>query len=1011
MMHLRVFLIMPLALLLSAVSTASLAATPAPWLASGLTPLTRIADLGYLNDAPAGKHGFLQVSGEDFVFTDGKPARFWGIALSAGACFPDKKDAPAIASRLAALGFNMVRLHHMDAPWAGRGLIDYSRDDSRHFDRQNWERLDYFINELKKVGIYIFLDLLVTRQFRDGDGVSDAAKLPHMGKGASFIDPRLIELQKEYARNLWTHLNPYTGLRYCDDPVFALSLICNENDLTSHFFLLPEHTPGHPELSRAYTKRLSDYARAQGVSPEKTMRVWESPEARRATTAMMVSFFNDMRRFLRELGVRIPITGTNWAIHLHDLPALASMDFMDQHIYAEGERDEAEFARAPYTRVSTMQWLPFARLAGKPFVVSEWNKGYPMRYRGEYPLAFAAVAAAQSWNVAIMYAYSHDSWTMPQLHHPFDVIVDPARLPLLPAAALLFRQAVKPLTEQALLQVSEREIYSDAYAPQKMPALSTGLWQKRLSMSWQPGVAGISPARSMLGLNAKRSESTDGQLLWDWEKAYRQVNTARVQAFMGWGDGRTVRSADVEWSFENHFAAAALAAVDDTGKPLSQSTRLLLVISTQAQNSAADYPAENGREPVLLEAPVGSIRLHHTATVLRYRMLTAAGVWQEGGLLTRGTDGWFTLRLDPVAGALVYELEPYTDASSAASGQLMHGDLWPAKKPRWVGGGAGAPRCVAGHAFSLPAPCNVAPLAGAVGQNRDFTRQANLTAMGMSAEVQMSLICNRFGDNFGGMCQQDFETLGWDPGVGSGKIVGTVKVGVIDADQVQGLLFAVDRQRLVEQHTQTKTLEVGDFFNEVMVSQDTVNPMLAGEVRQQSLHSGQGLTVVPGRIETKIAGDHAEIEMQFINQRGQLCAAIGHAVDVQIGQVQDAQAVEGGRKICERNLVFFDPEVDGIHEAARSQAEQFQSQVEQGRDQAQVLPVPTAHASPISGCRNAELSLHAPGEKGLAKPLLEGNKVVLFHKSPGCWRRSGIPGRGQFHGSEKGQHLVLEEVS
>ena len=29
-------------------------------------------------DKPAGKHGFLQINGKDFVFEDGTPVKFWG---------------------------------------------------------------------------------------------------------------------------------------------------------------------------------------------------------------------------------------------------------------------------------------------------------------------------------------------------------------------------------------------------------------------------------------------------------------------------------------------------------------------------------------------------------------------------------------------------------------------------------------------------------------------------------------------------------------------------------------------------------------------------------------------------------------------------------------------------------------------------------------------------------------------------------------------------------------------
>lgn len=649
-------LVLIILLIMLPLSDAPCAPPGSLWLPSGFAPQTIFSDLAYLNDPPAGRHGFLRVDGERFVFADGKEARFWGIALSAGACFPDKRDAPLIAARLASLGFNLVRLHHMDAPWAGRGLIDYTRGDSRHINHENLDRLDFFLNELKQVGIHIFLDLLVTREFRDGDGINNAAALPHGGKGASILDPRLIELQKEYARELWTHRNPYTGLRYLDDPAFVLTLISNENDLTSHFFLLPDHTPGHPELGRAFLERLDSFAAANGLSRSNTRRVWETAEGRRATTSIMIGYFDEMRRFLRSIGVRVPVTGTNWAIHLHDLPSLATMDFMDQHIYAEGGIDHAEFAASPLQEVASLQRSAFARLRGKPFVVSEWNKDYPARFRGEYPLAFAAVAAAQGWNAAILYAYAHDSWTMPYLQHPFDIIVDPARLPLLPAAALLYRRAVRPFGDSALIRFSEEQVYRDTLAPDQITALVTGLWQKRLSVTWQETGDGVPPGQSWLSPGAQRSVSPDGQLRWDWQAGYRVIDTPQAQAMMGWGEGKTIRSSNVAWTIDNHFAASALVAIDAADQPLTQSGRLLLLFATEAANSGADYPGINGEAPIMLLAPAGEVRLQHGAEALDVRCMTAAAKWQTRERLKPDAEGWFTLKLAPETGALVYEL-------------------------------------------------------------------------------------------------------------------------------------------------------------------------------------------------------------------------------------------------------------------------------------------------------------------------------------------------------------------
>ena len=70
-------------------------------------------DISYLfeDEKPAGKHGFLTVQGERFVFEDGTPVRFWGTNLNSGACFPEKPYAEKLAKRLAAYGCNMVRFH------------------------------------------------------------------------------------------------------------------------------------------------------------------------------------------------------------------------------------------------------------------------------------------------------------------------------------------------------------------------------------------------------------------------------------------------------------------------------------------------------------------------------------------------------------------------------------------------------------------------------------------------------------------------------------------------------------------------------------------------------------------------------------------------------------------------------------------------------------------------------------------------------------------------------------
>lgn len=54
-------------------------------------------DFSWLNQAPAGAHGFLGTKGGHFRFDDGAAIKFWGVNLSSGAAMPDRDAADVIA--------------------------------------------------------------------------------------------------------------------------------------------------------------------------------------------------------------------------------------------------------------------------------------------------------------------------------------------------------------------------------------------------------------------------------------------------------------------------------------------------------------------------------------------------------------------------------------------------------------------------------------------------------------------------------------------------------------------------------------------------------------------------------------------------------------------------------------------------------------------------------------------------------------------------------------------------
>ncbi len=159
-------------------------------------------------------------------FAGDSRVRFWGVNLCFGACFPEHEVADKLAARLAGFGINAVRLHHMDYRSFPDGIW---KKDFSGLSPEALDRLDYLLAAFKREGIYVNMNLHVSRDFSRTGSDFSSERMPQFGKVVGTFHPQLIELQKQYARDLLTHRNAYTGLTYAEDPVIAIVEISNEN--------------------------------------------------------------------------------------------------------------------------------------------------------------------------------------------------------------------------------------------------------------------------------------------------------------------------------------------------------------------------------------------------------------------------------------------------------------------------------------------------------------------------------------------------------------------------------------------------------------------------------------------------------------------------------------------------------------------------------------------------------------------------------------------------------------
>lgn len=240
-------------------------------------------DASFLNVKPAGANGrIVSRNGHLYESRTGRRVRFFGTNVGASAAFPPKADADKIAARLAGLGINVVRFHHLNNGWDLNGGTIWKRNRVfLEIDPVQLDRFDYFVAALKKRGIYSNINLQTAREYLPEMGFPPSVRqLKNFAKKVDKFDERMIRLQQQYARDLIGRRNPYTGLRYDDDPAILVVEINNENSLVGW----PGESPGAgldglPEPFRGNLVRLwNDWLRRKYGSDAALRKAWPTAE-------------------------------------------------------------------------------------------------------------------------------------------------------------------------------------------------------------------------------------------------------------------------------------------------------------------------------------------------------------------------------------------------------------------------------------------------------------------------------------------------------------------------------------------------------------------------------------------------------------------------------------------------------------------------------------------------------------------------------------------------------------
>ena len=447
-------------------------------------PNRGILDYSHLLDAPAGKHGFVKTRKGHLYFEDGTRARFLGFNVAARSNTPDHETADKMAKRFASMGVNIIRLHAADAPvgeepgsWSSckeAPLLDYASGTSRKFNPEGLDRFDYFAAKLKEKGIYLHIDLIVAREFQEADGLEYPGKGPSCMKRYYMYNERMIQLQKEYARELLCHVNPYTGLALIDDPAVVTIQINNEDTVIkgnmggdageemkpyrkevqkrfNEFLLMKYYT--RERLKEAWTHdgccalgEEEDPARGtvRGIEGSFYQPVndpqsqWDAAEgpARYADFMefgiyMNRKFYQDMKDYIHSLGAKVPIVTSNLIAGAADVYGHTDGDLMENNCYfnhpllpVQGNTylvaGPAEYVSAnPLTMQKGIGSMATTLLSlgsvavvnGKPFMLSEWNEYGLHPFHSTAFVQTVAYACLNDWDGLILYNHhTSEKW-------------------------------------------------------------------------------------------------------------------------------------------------------------------------------------------------------------------------------------------------------------------------------------------------------------------------------------------------------------------------------------------------------------------------------------------------------------------------------------------------------------------------------------------------------------------------------------------------------------------------
>jgi hypothetical protein len=605
--------------------------------------------------------------------------------------------------------------------WMRRHGLNYARSHGFGLpSEERWDRLDYLIYQCKQAGIYLVLTPIYWTEFEvvapDGSQVKTSSHV------ILFFNENMEQEVRKLWKTFYSHVNPYTGLRYMDDPTLAAFELKNEdspfwalswikNDLPVFWKeiqqqfsdFLKEKYKTTDALRKAWTFENYPSALAENESLEKgNIEVYElsgwhlersdrdiamRPRKSDQTEFLhqkLTGFYSRSYNYLREIGCKQAIAGSNWRGHSysmrHILEADSHMDFLDQHDYFDHPQGGWNTDVAVQHNESMLK-SPQAGLIGnlaprqvinRPYTVSEWNIGAWNEHLMEASFSMISVGLLQGWDGLIQFVLlprraPREKTTLSDGF--FNVGENPSVIMQYPTLSRMWHR--KDITESEpvfIRRISPEQLHMPGPIPSRfMPEaffLSHGPeipdedeYGHMLSVVGKVGnefVAQTTPHYEKEGISSyldqkgKTARSMTGELTWNWGQGYMLINTPKTQGICGYIGGINIAAENVSISSQTQYGLIILTTVEDASV-ISKSKRLLLTALGRARNTGTVYGNAADRDKTTdRHATSVSLPPEHRVAVLELG---------EAPIITEPVTGKISIALNQPGKAKVYVLD------------------------------------------------------------------------------------------------------------------------------------------------------------------------------------------------------------------------------------------------------------------------------------------------------------------------------------------------------------------